>query len=134
MGESEVLALPRRARSIALSHRSRDRETAFEVVCGGRETDLQACLGQTAPSHAGKAVAALPGAEDFLDATADAMDRLVPSFEAPGRFRLVSAPHAGGGDAWRAALGTLSTLGFLGTLSRWTNDGWGGYDAALDSI
>lgn len=67
--------------------------------------DLNGGLGEPPPSHAAQAVAALPRAEDFLDAASDAMDRLVPGTRTREGLRLVTPPHIGGDDAGRAALG-----------------------------
>ena len=78
--DGDVSASPEERRSLQLScssHRGDDHQTAFEVVGYGSEMDLDGSLGQPSPSHATKAVASLPGSEDFLDPATDPMDRLL---------------------------------------------------------
>ena len=43
--------------------------------------NLQFCLGKPHPSHCTKMIAALPGAEDFLNARPDRAQRAVMLFE-----------------------------------------------------
>lgn len=49
---------------------------------------------ETSPSRSMQPVAALPRAEDLLDAAADPMDRPVPGVQARERLLLVAAPIA----------------------------------------
>lgn len=103
------------------SRRGDNRQTAFEIIGDGGGMDLDGNLGQSSPAHATKAVASLPGAEDFLDPTAHPMDRPVPGIEPLKSFGLVTAPYTGGNDAWRATLcphriaEVISTISTVGT-------------------
>ena len=69
--------------------------TALHVVDDCRETDLQTGLRESAPSHVRKAVAAFPRSKDLLNP----VDRPIPGLKAGQRSRLITAPHAGDGDA-----------------------------------
>lgn len=82
-----------------------DVETAFEVVGDGGEPDVHAGVGKAAPSHPAQAVAALPGAEDLLDATTNPMDRLISGLEPGQRFGFVVSPYASGDDTRHASPG-----------------------------
>ena len=60
-------------------------------------------LGEATPSHATKAITALPCAEDLFDPTTNPVDRLVPGIEPRQCFSLVASPHGGSDDTRRAA-------------------------------
>ena len=87
--------------------------------------NLDGGFGEASPSHSAQAVTAFPGAEDFLDAPADTVDRSVPGSEAIERFGLVSPPHAGRDNAWRASFGpnrvaeVISPIGAVGEHLAW---------------
>ncbi len=74
------------------SGRGENPGTALDVVDDCDEADLQTGLCQPPPSHAPKAVAALPRSKDLLDAAANAVDRLIPGFKARQRFGFIPAP------------------------------------------
>ena len=60
------------------SGRGENPGAGLDVVDDCGEADLQTGLRQPSPSHASKAVAALPGSKDLLNAAANAVDRLIP--------------------------------------------------------
>ena len=82
------------AARVFLLHRSRgmEIEASLEVVGGCSEVDLGGGAGETAPPHSSQAVAALPGAEDLLDARPHALDRAIPGRE-PRQGLGVVRPH-----------------------------------------
>lgn len=62
-------------------------------------------LGQPSPSHSAQPVAALPCAENLLDAAADTLDGVVPAPQLAQRIIAGPAPHAGQHDPGRTAPG-----------------------------
>ena len=86
------------ARSAARSGRGENPGTALDVVDDCAEANLQTGLCQPSPSHAPKAIAALPCSKDLLDAAANAVDWLIPGFKARQRFGFIPAPHGGDGE------------------------------------
>ncbi|MCP2001111.1 hypothetical protein [Nitrobacter winogradskyi] len=87
--------------------------------------NLHGSFGEASPSHSAQAVTAFQGAEDFLDAPADTVDRPVLGSEANERFGLVSPPHAGRDNARRASFGpnrvaeVISPIGAVGERLAW---------------
>lgn len=67
--------------------------------------DLGGGFLDASPSHPAQAVSPFPGAGDFLDPTANAMDRLVPGLEPGLCFLFGTGPDAEGDNARRSALG-----------------------------
>jgi len=82
---------------------------------------LNAGLCKPAPSHPAKAVASFPCAEDLLDPTTNAVDRLVPGLKARQCFSFVASPHTGGEDARRSTLGAhrvAEMIAAIGTVGK----------------
>lgn len=63
----------------------------LEVVGDGGEVNLGGGFGETSPSHPPEPVASLPGAKDFPDPAADAVNELsCKGLELIGRYGLVA--------------------------------------------
>jgi hypothetical protein len=102
-----------------LSGCGNDLQAPFPIVGNGGQANLNACLCKSSPTHPTQAVASLSCSEDLLDATANAMDRLVPGLQACPYFGFV-ATHipvatkrraAPGDDCLAETVATISAVG-----------------------